>query len=195
MAEVIISGITRDITIGAASGTGLTSGGTYTGINWSQYSLEIDSMGTPDTFKWRENEGVWTENVAITGSAQTLNKGVTATFAATTGHTTGDSWTITVQGDIEVDRSVTDNQLVYYYSPSDYHATTIILRELVYNMQTGEATITADTFDGEAVTITSSDELYSSLSSLITDEQADLVVDLDGQDNSSTFPDNPVDME
>jgi len=91
-------------TIGAVSftGTGLndaTSGGTYVKVgteNSATYEVEIDATGTPDTFKWRKGTGAWTTGVAITGAAQTLSDGVTITFAATTGHTLADKWTITV---------------------------------------------------------------------------------------------------
>ena len=88
--------------VGAAvfTGTGTndaTSGGTYTtGYQPTTYRVEIDGTGTPDTFKWSEDGGVtWTATgVAITGSAQTLSRGVTVTFGATTGHTAGDYWDI-----------------------------------------------------------------------------------------------------
>lgn len=65
------------------------------------FEVEIDSEagGTAgvDTFRWRENGGAWTEDVDITGAAQTLagaNGDQIITFAATTGHTLGDGWTI-----------------------------------------------------------------------------------------------------
>jgi hypothetical protein len=73
-----------------------TSGGTYTGTVSATYTIEIDSAGTPDTFKWKKNSGAWTSGVAITGSAQTLSDGVTITFGATTGHTATEYWTIQV---------------------------------------------------------------------------------------------------
>jgi len=73
-----------------------TSSGTYTGSTVGFFEVIIDGTGTPDTFKWRKNEGSWTETVAITGSAQQLGSdGVYITFAATTGHTADDKWTIT----------------------------------------------------------------------------------------------------
>lgn len=79
------------------TGAGLndgTSGGTYTGTAPATYDVEIDATGTPDTFKWRKNAGSYTAGVAITGAAQTLSDGVTITFAATTGHTLADVWTL-----------------------------------------------------------------------------------------------------
>ena len=79
------------------TGSGLddaTSGGTSTSKQIINYKVEIDGTGTPDTFKWSDDGGAtWdAETVEITGSAQTLNNGVTITFNATTGHTSGDYW-------------------------------------------------------------------------------------------------------
>ncbi len=81
------------------SGTGLndaTSGGTYSATAVSTYTIVIDATGTPDTFKWKLGSGAYTPGVAITGAAQTLSNSVTITFAATTGHTLNDQWTISV---------------------------------------------------------------------------------------------------
>lgn len=74
-----------------------TSGGTFTGLVSRTFKIEIDTIGTPDRFKWSKNGGVsWDATaVSITGSAQTLAEGVTVTFAATTGHTLGDAWYFT----------------------------------------------------------------------------------------------------
>lgn len=81
----------------AFTGTGLndaTSGGTFTGSAAANYRVQIDATGTPDTFEWSGDGGTtWhSTGVAIDGTAQTLNNGVTITFAATTGHTLGDYW-------------------------------------------------------------------------------------------------------
>lgn len=81
------------------SGTGLndaTSSGTFAGTEPTEYLVEIDATGTPDTFKWSKDGGSTWEatGVSITGAAQTLDSGVEVTFAATTGHTLGDQWTI-----------------------------------------------------------------------------------------------------
>lgn len=81
----------------------LSAGGTFTGTARTFFELEIDSIATPDTFKWRKitrdangtkTVGAWTPTVAITGAAQALADGVTVTFAATTGHTVSDAWTV-----------------------------------------------------------------------------------------------------
>ncbi|MCX6765657.1 MAG: tail fiber domain-containing protein, partial [Candidatus Moranbacteria bacterium] len=79
------------------TGSGLDdmdSGGTFIGSSALNYRIQIDGTGTPDTFKWSDDGGsTWDATlVAITGSAQTLNNGVTVTFGATTGHTSDDRW-------------------------------------------------------------------------------------------------------
>lgn len=61
------------------------------------YKVQIDSTGTPDTFKWSRDGGSnWKEtSVAITGSSQILEGEIAVTFAATTGHTDTESWAFT----------------------------------------------------------------------------------------------------
>ena len=63
------------------------------------YKVQIDSQGTPDTFKWSRDGGSnWkATSVGITGSSQILEGDVAVTFAATNTHTTGDSWTFTAE--------------------------------------------------------------------------------------------------
>lgn len=82
------------------SGTGLndaTSGGTYTdGIVAATYVVTIDTAAATDKFTWTKNGVTMATGVAITTSAQDLDEGVTITFAAATGHTLAESWTINV---------------------------------------------------------------------------------------------------
>jgi len=72
----------------------LTFGTGYSGGASAYFEVEIDGEATPDTFRWRKDGGAWTSGVAITGAAQTLSDDQTVTFAATTGHTSGDKWVI-----------------------------------------------------------------------------------------------------
>lgn len=101
------------------TGSGLddaTSGGTYTGKARNTYEVQIDGLGTPDTFKWRKNFGNWIMGVSITGAAQTLTDGVQITFVATTGHTVTDNWfftasaydLLTLDSDIDFDVDIDD---------------------------------------------------------------------------------------
>jgi hypothetical protein len=75
----------------------LTAGAAYSGtVNGVVYKVEIDGTGTPDTFKWYKDGVLQASTVAITGAVQTLSDGQTVTFGATTGHTLGNFWTITI---------------------------------------------------------------------------------------------------
>jgi phage tail sheath gpL-like len=84
-------------TVEGAGLNDLTSGGTFTGLVTRKMVVQIDGTGTPDTFKWSKDGGnSWdAETVAITGAAQALTEGITITFGATTGHTSGDKWYFT----------------------------------------------------------------------------------------------------
>ena len=86
-----------DATFDGAGLDDATSGGTYAGAGRTDFVVEIDGTGTPDTFRWSGNGGVTWEDVQIeiTGAAQELSDGATVTFAATTGHTQTDSWSWT----------------------------------------------------------------------------------------------------
>jgi len=80
------------------AGSGLddmTAAGTHSGTEVVYYRIQIDATGTPDTFSWSNTgDTSWdATGVAITGAAQTLENGVTVTFAATTGHTDTNYWT------------------------------------------------------------------------------------------------------
>lgn len=63
------------------------------------YKVQIDSTGTPDTYKWsRDGGNNWKEtSVAVTGSSQTLEGDIAVTFTATTGHTNTESWSFSAE--------------------------------------------------------------------------------------------------
>ena len=87
-------------TTSQSTGSGLndiTFGGTYTGTTAVTYYVKIDATGTPDTFSWSKDNFSSTEatGVSLTGSAQTLDNGITITASATTGHTLNDVWQMT----------------------------------------------------------------------------------------------------
>ena len=74
----------------------IVTSGTYSGTS-NVYCIEIDSIGTPDTFEWGTDPTCQTftaTGVAITGAAQDLSDGVQVTFASTTGDVLGDVWFI-----------------------------------------------------------------------------------------------------
>ncbi|MBN2120281.1 MAG: DUF2341 domain-containing protein [Candidatus Omnitrophica bacterium] len=73
----------------------MTTGGAYTGEeNLMRYRVQIDSEGTPDTFRWSDDNGsTWqATDIPITGASQDLNNGITVTFGATSGHTNSTRW-------------------------------------------------------------------------------------------------------
>ena len=74
----------------------LTAGTVFTHTEVVVFIIQIDATGTPDTFKWMRTGGSWTTGVAITGAEQTLEYGFKITFAATTGHTLTDQWSVTI---------------------------------------------------------------------------------------------------
>ena len=88
-------------TIGEANTTFTGSGldnayftGHYSGTTSTTYYVKIDGTGTPDTFSWSKDNFSTTEatGVAITGSDQLLDNGISILFATTTGHTLNDVW-------------------------------------------------------------------------------------------------------
>lgn len=60
-----------------------TSGGTYTGTSNGTFYIEILSDGdqTTATYKWQKNQGAWSNPITMISNAQTLQDGVTITFA------------------------------------------------------------------------------------------------------------------
>jgi hypothetical protein len=77
------------------------TGGYYTYYGSTSYKVEIDGTGSPNSFKWSDDGGsTWdATGVSMTGAFQTLNRGVSVKFTATTGHTMGNYWTFTCNSD------------------------------------------------------------------------------------------------
>lgn len=87
----------------AFTGSGLddmtkSSSARYNNYPDRTYRIQIDANGTPDTFSWsRDGTTSWVQTaVPIPGAGQgiELEDGVVVEFAATTGHTIGDYWTM-----------------------------------------------------------------------------------------------------
>jgi len=70
----------------------------YNKIKTTFFDVVIASTGATDRFTWTKEGSGGAANVLMTGAAQTLQDGITITFAATTGHTAGDAWRIFVDG-------------------------------------------------------------------------------------------------
>lgn len=84
-------------------GTGsddMDSSGEYTGIILRNYKIMIDGVGSPNTFKWSNDNGLtWkATGVAITGADQTLEYGVIVKFDHTLTHHTSDYWLFDADG-------------------------------------------------------------------------------------------------
>lgn len=103
--ESIISAVTF-------TGTGpndLATGGLYTSGTTSTFTVQIDSVGASDTFKWTGNGGTtWTSGILITGSSQSLVSGLTVSFGSTGGHPLDDSWTFTATARKNVEQLTAD---------------------------------------------------------------------------------------
>ncbi len=99
------------------TGTGINDGvfsGPYIGSTaGSVFTVQIDGVGTPDTFKWKKDGGAWTSLVPITAIKQTLYEGVAITFAQIIGHTLNDIWTVTVETPARLNLSALGNKLQY----------------------------------------------------------------------------------
>ncbi len=70
----------------------MTPAGTYTGIKSIIYKVLIDAEGAPDTITWFKDGVVQATGVAVTGSAQNLDLGVTVNFGGTDNHDIDDFW-------------------------------------------------------------------------------------------------------
>lgn len=66
------------------------------GNNWTITTAAID------TFKWRQDGGGYTANVAINALAQTLADAVTVTFLDKRHHTLGDVWSVSIKPRIKL---------------------------------------------------------------------------------------------
>lgn len=115
-------------------GSGLddaVSGGLYTNFEPANYIIQIDSLGTPDTFRIKKDNQVIASLIPIDGSAQVILDGITIQFAATTGHTLNDRWLVpaTPNGNV--------NALTSYYVRGQF----ILTQDTVANnLQVGNQT-------------------------------------------------------
>jgi hypothetical protein len=108
------------------SGTGLNDGtltGHYSGTGSTTYYVRIDGVGAGtggvDTFEWSKDNFSTTEatGVDIDTDGVTLDNGISITFIAATGHTSGDTWSGTASP-VNVDIGFAGN-----YNDSGYNHT------------------------------------------------------------------------
>lgn len=83
------------------------SSGLYTLSGNAVFQIRIDGIGSPNTFEWRKGtSGSYTTGIAMTGSAQLLQDGISITWAATTGHTNNDEWEMNVGHEIHINEAL-----------------------------------------------------------------------------------------
>lgn len=99
----------------------MISGGTYVGSNSRIYKIEIDTSGTPDTFRWSRDGGKnYIETYKeITVGAISLEDGITITFSATTGNSVNDYWTFhtKITAVVSTSRTITNSEKMYILRP------------------------------------------------------------------------------
>ena len=88
----------------------LTPAGTFSGVRGIIYKIVISLAAGTDKYDWYKDGVVQASAVAMTPGADTLDLGVTATFAAQTGHTLGDFWEF--EATITTDRHVVSDAAV-----------------------------------------------------------------------------------
>lgn len=85
----------------------LSSSGTYSLTGNAVFQIRVDGVGSPNTFEWRKGtSGSYTSGIAMTGSAQVLQDGISITWAAITGHTNNDGWEINVGHEIHISEAI-----------------------------------------------------------------------------------------
>ncbi len=74
--------------------TNLTTSGTYSGTRDIVVRIEIDSVATPNTYRWYINDAEPRATYVNTSTSPTvLYEGIEIQFTSTVGHTLGDYWT------------------------------------------------------------------------------------------------------
>jgi hypothetical protein len=82
----------------------MTASGVFTGTTNSSFRVQIDSVGTPDTFSWSgDGTTAWVaQNIPITPGDIALGGGMLVSFASTTGHTLSDRWDFITRRPVEL---------------------------------------------------------------------------------------------
>jgi 3-mercaptopyruvate sulfurtransferase SseA len=142
-------------TFTTATGTSdLVVGSIYSSGTTSTFTVEIDSVGSPDTFRWSGNNGAtWTSAVVITGSAQTLVSGLTVSFGSTTGHALNDTWTFTATARKNIEQYTADGTVC----SATYAVSGSITNS---NGGTTACTNTVNSFDTDANRVEEADKAY-----------------------------------
>ncbi len=140
-----------DIEAKVFSGSGLndmTTSGTYSSKIRRKYKVEIDGTGGTDTYKWSNDDGATFKQstVPMVSGAVELEYGVNITFAAQTGHTSGDFWYFDATDIIWVANSVKTIDAMSCAGSQKYESETLVptkwIRFWVDNQDTNTATVT-----------------------------------------------------
>ena len=112
--------------------------GTYTGVNSRVYLIQIDSVGTPNTFMWSNDGGATFQQqfvpIISAGTPITLDSGLQITFAMTTGFILNQQITFQVKITAIVATTVispTDPTTVYTLQPYYSYIKTITPSDIV----------------------------------------------------------------
>jgi len=89
------------------------------------YLVYIDSIGTPDTFAWYDDQGNTGTGSVRTAPPLPLSYGTEITFGNTTGHSPSDNWDFTIQG--------SQSQLGVSYTSTFTGETRNVLSKIKYN--------------------------------------------------------------
>ena len=85
--------------VGSSGLNDATFGGVYTGSTTKTYRVKVTATGTPDSFRYSDDDGSTFSATDIemrSDGPQTLAEGITILWGATTGHTLNDQWASTV---------------------------------------------------------------------------------------------------
>ena len=110
--------------VSAPSASNITISGTYSGNTSRVYLLQIDSTGTPNTFKWSNNGGNTFEQiyVPIVAGPIALDNGLSVIFNATTGFTLNQQFTFQAKITAIVDNATSIPTPETMYSIQPFYA-------------------------------------------------------------------------
>jgi hypothetical protein len=89
--------VVQDPSVGTNDMTVTVADSTFSSTD-TVFVVTIDAAADPDTFAWTKDGAGGASGVAILEGGNELEDGVTVTFATTTGHTSADAWTFTIEG-------------------------------------------------------------------------------------------------
>ena len=109
---------------------------TVTGNYDVDYVVEIDTNGTPDTYRWSNDGGAtWEASnvpIVLAPTSTELEDGVEIYWTGTTGHTIGDSYTFSKKGSWHYDQASPDVDLNYTVTLSEEDGGTMDLDTNTY---------------------------------------------------------------